>query len=64
MSIIENLKFKKKLFGGYDKISVMKQIEKLNEEYQKLVDKERVKYETLLEEKNKEIEQLKSDNIL
>ena len=62
MFIIENLKFKRKLFGGYDKISVMKQIEKLNQEYQRLLEEERVKHEAILQEKNKEIEYLRSRN--
>ena len=62
MLIIESLKFKSRLFGGYDKVSVMKQIEKLNQEYQRLLDEERIKYEAILEEKNKEIQSLKQVN--
>lgn len=62
VSIIENLKFKRRLFGGYDKISVMQQIEKLNLNYQKLLEEEKIKHEAIMGEKNKEIEALKEKN--
>ena len=59
--IIEKLKFKRTLFGGYDKISVYKQLETLNHEYQLLFEDERIKFETILELKEKELEYLKHD---
>lgn len=58
--IVEDMKFKRKLFGGLDKISVMKQIEKLNQEYKHMYEEERIKHEAILDEKNKEIEKLRS----
>jgi len=57
------MKFKRKLFGGLDKISVMKQIEKLNQEYKHMYEEERIKHEAILDEKNKEIEKLRSRSL-
>ena len=59
--IIEKLKFKQALFGGYNKTSVYKQLETLNQEYQIMFENERIRYETILEEKEKEIERLNND---
>jgi hypothetical protein len=49
------------LFGGYDKISVFKQLEILNHEYQLILEEERIKYEAILEEKQKEIDFLEKN---
>lgn len=57
--IIEKLKFKQALLGGYDKISVYKQLEVLNHEYQIMLEDERIKYEAIIKEKEKEIELLR-----
>ncbi len=59
--IIEKLKFRQALFGGYAKASVYKQLEVLNHEYQIMLENERIRYETILEEKNKELERLSND---
>ena len=51
-------KIKRSLFGGYNKISVERNIDKLESKYQELLDEECDKYEKLLQEKNKELESL------
>lgn len=56
--IIEKLKIRRALFGGYDQISVYKQLEVLNHEYQLMLEEERIKFEAILEEKEKEIDLL------
>lgn len=56
--IYEKLKFRKKFFGGYDRISVKRYVKKLEEKYQELLDSEISSYEEAINEKNEQIEKL------
>ena len=56
--VYEKLKFKKKFMGGYDRISVKRNVKKLEEKYQELIDEEIKVLEDQVEEKNTQIENL------
>ena len=56
--VYEKLKFKKTLFGGYNKASVKKQFEEVEREYSGLLEEERNKYKEMIEEKDREIASL------
>lgn len=44
---IKQMKFKKRFFGGVDEYDVFNKIEKLNQEYKELYDKQNSKIELL-----------------
>lgn len=44
-----NMDFKKKLFGGYDKLDVLKKVKDLNLKYQGLMQSQKDYYETIIE---------------
>ena len=46
---IKNLKFKRKLRGGFDEADVLKKIEELNSLHEAALLSERARYDTLLE---------------
>ena len=46
------------LIGGYNKLSTKRNIEKLEEKYQEMLEEECSKYEEQLEEKTKELDKL------
>ena len=54
-AIVDKLRIRGSLFFGYDKLSVLKRIEKINREYKQKLENERIKYESILEEKENEI---------
>ena len=54
-AIVDKLRIRGALFFGYDKLSVLKRIEKINREYKQKLENERIKYESILEEKENEI---------
>lgn len=51
VSWLEQTRFQKALFGGVQESDVWKKIEELNALYEQLLAAERVRYETLLEER-------------
>lgn len=55
---IENLKFRKKIFGGADEYDVFRGIKKLDSMYAELLKEEKLKSRTLLAEKDKQIRAL------
>lgn len=57
--IIEKLRIRRNLIGGYDSISVLRWIERVNREYQLKLENERIRYEAILEGKQKDIDMLK-----
>lgn len=48
---LKNVCFKKQLFGGVSEADVWKKIEELNKLYEMALTAERIRYETLLQEK-------------
>ncbi len=44
---LNNIKFKKKIFGGIDEVDVWNKIEKLNLEYKQLYEKQQTEIELL-----------------
>lgn len=48
---LNNVKFKRKFFGGVDEVDVLKKISLLNTLYTKAVEAERTRYNTILEDK-------------
>ena len=44
-----NMNFKKKIFGGYDKLDVLKKVKELNLKYQGLMQSQKDYYESLIE---------------
>lgn len=59
---LKTLKIKHNLIGGLNELDVFKNIRKINQEYQETLENEKIKYEAVIEEKNKEIEKLKRNN--
>lgn len=57
--MLEKLRFKKKMFGGYSKKSVKEQVKKLDAEYKKMFDEECENHKKQLAKKQKEIDSLK-----
>lgn len=56
-SSISNMSFKKKLFG-VDEMDILKKLESLNQQYQRLYDCQQAYYQALLEEKDQTISRL------
>lgn len=48
---LKNIKFRKKLFGGADEYDVWRKIKKLDEMYQKEIEKQKLQYEALIAER-------------
>lgn len=57
---ISKMKFRKKTFGGVSELSVLRQMEQLQELYQSVYDCQAAYYQALLDEKDLEIQRLKS----
>ncbi len=51
-------KIKKALIGGYNKVSVKKNIEQLERRYEELINEERKNYEEQIRELDREFEKL------
>lgn len=56
---IKSLRFRKTLLGGVSEENVWKKLEELNNEYKSVFDAQEVRYQALLQERDKEIERLK-----
>lgn len=50
---LEEVRFRKKFFGGVDEQDVWKKIKELNHMYEIALEKERVRYDTLMEDYKK-----------
>ena len=48
---LKQMKFRRKIFGGVDERDVWQKIEQLNELYKQALFAERVRYDTLLQER-------------
>ena len=44
-----NMDFKKRIFGGYDKLDVLKKVKDLNMKYQGLMQSQKDYYESIIE---------------
>ena len=51
-------KIKTSIFGGYNKVSVVRNLDKLEKKYQEIIDEESNMYEAQIVEKDKEIAKL------
>ncbi len=53
---LQNLKFRKRVFGGVDELDVWNKIRELNDIYRKAWLAERARYDALLAEKEREVD--------
>lgn len=58
---VRSIKFKKKLIGGVDEISVWEEIDRLNEQYRSVILAQENKYRALLEERDDAIRRLRQN---
>lgn len=58
---IKNMKFKRKLFGGVDELSVIKQMEALQNEYRSVYDQQAAYYSALIDERDQLIRKLQNN---
>lgn len=56
--LLEEMKFRKKVFGGVDESDVWRQLERLQQEYQTVYDRQAAYYEALLEEREEALARL------
>lgn len=56
----KKLKFRKKLFGGVDVADVWKKLELIQKEYRAAYEMQEIKFQALLEERDREIAALKA----
>lgn len=59
---LKAMKFQKKLLGGVSEADVWRRLELLDEQYRAVFEAQRIRYETLLEERDREILRLKEQN--
>ena len=59
---LENLKFKKQTLGGVSEADVLAKIQQLSDLYAEAFKDQRIKYESILDEKNREIKALRENN--
>lgn len=59
---LENLKFKKQTLGGVSEADVLAKIQQLSDLYAEAFKDQRIKYESILDEKNKELRALRENN--
>ena len=60
MTNLKKLKFKKKLFGGIDELDALKKIKAINQEYQILLENQKLEYLKIIQKKNEVIKDLES----
>lgn len=58
---VRSIKFKKKIIGGVDEISVWEEIDRLNEQYRSVILAQENKYRALLEERDDAIRRLRQN---
>lgn len=54
------MRFRKKLFGGVEEADVWRKLETLQRTYQEVYDQQGAYYQALLDERDRELEQLRS----
>ena len=54
------MKFRKKIFGGVEEADVWRQLETLQRTYQEVYDQQAAYYQALLDQRDRELKQLKS----
>lgn len=54
------MKFRKKMFGGVEETDVWRQLEALQRTYQEVYDQQAAYYQALLDQRDRELKQLKS----
>lgn len=54
------MKFRKKLFGGVEEADVWRKLETLQRTYQEVYDQQGAYYQALLDERDRELERLRS----
>lgn len=54
------MKFRKKLFGGVEEADVWRKLETLQRTYQEVYDQQAAYYQALLDERDRELERLRS----
>ena len=59
---LENLKFKKQTIGGVSEADVLAKIQQLSDLYAEAFKNHQIKYEAILDEKNKEIKALRGNS--
>lgn len=59
---LENLKFKKQTFGGISESDALSKIQKLSDLYAQAFKSQQVKYEALIDEKDKELRRLRENS--
>lgn len=59
---LKDLKFKKQTFGGVSESDALSKIQKLSDLYDKAFKIQQVKYEALIDEKDKELRQLRENS--
>lgn len=59
---LENLKFKKQTLGGVSEADVLAKIQQLSDLYAEAFKNQGIKYESILDEKNKELKALRENN--
>lgn len=57
----QEMKFRKKLLGGVDEADVWRKLEKLQQEYETLYNRQAAHYQALLEEREKALARLTQD---
>ena len=60
--MIKDMKFRRKLLGGVDELSVYKQMEELQKEYREIYTSQQIYYQALIDERDKEIERLRGNH--
>lgn len=55
---LEGVSFRKKFFGGVDEQDVWKKINELNDMYERALEAERVRYDTLIKDCKKRIKEI------
>ena len=59
---LENLKFKSQTIGGVSEADVLAKVQKLSDLYAKAFKNQEIKYETLLDDKNRELKALRENS--
>lgn len=59
---LENLKFKKQTIGGVSEADVLAKFQQLSDLYAEAFRNQHIKYETLLDDKNREIKALRENS--
>lgn len=56
---LKTVRFQRRFLGGISEEDVWRKLEKLEEQYQAVFEAQRIRYETLLEERDRELAELR-----